>query len=58
MCDPRIVAALAGFDLEEIPSSPRTEEGRFANVDVLFIQHHLGPFIPKLKAFFSDFGIQ
>ena len=29
----------------------------FANVDVLFIQHHLGPFIPKLKTMFQ-YGLQ
>jgi hypothetical protein len=29
----------------------------FANVEVLFIQHHLGPFIPKVKTMFQ-FGLE
>lgn len=66
MWDPRVVASLANFDQEEIPAAPpenlplldemRKElpDGNpFVGVDALFIQHHLGPFIPRLKAMFA-----
>lgn len=61
--DPRISASLRRFDEEEIPSVPperlplldelraRFREGApFAGMDALFIQHHLGPLVPKLAA--------
>ncbi len=54
--------ALERFDEDEIPdevpeSLPLVEEfcreelpsDVFADVDVLFIQHHLGPFIPRMN---------
>ena len=31
--------------------------GIFADLDVLFIQHHLGPFIPRVRALF-DYGLE
>jgi len=63
----KIERCLNGFDGERIPSSipvalPLIEQFRrehpgkepFRNVDVLFIQHQLGPFIPKLEAMVSE----
>lgn len=63
----KIVETLARFDEEEIPRQPPTElplintyrkkflkAERFHNLDVLFVQHHLGPFIPKLRAMIED----
>jgi len=65
--DPRIDRALDAFEHEEIPemvpeSLPlldalRThfpEPAAFDDLDVLFIQHHLGPFTARLKAMRAD----
>jgi hypothetical protein len=65
--DPPIVRTLALFDEEEIPHSPPEhlplmgkfrkkypDHRAFADVDVLFIQHHLGPLIPRIKAMIED----
>lgn len=64
---PQVVNCLCRFDHEQIPSQPPENlplleafqeafpaPGSFADVDVLFIQHHLGPFVPRLKAMFLD----
>jgi len=65
--DPRIERTLAVFDEEEIPHSPPEDlplmgkfrehypdHRAFADVDALFIQHHLGPFVPRIKAMIQD----
>ena len=65
--DPRIERTLELFDEEEIPHSPPEhlplirkfrehypEDHAFANVDVLFIQHHLGPLVPRVKAMIEE----
>jgi S-adenosylhomocysteine hydrolase len=63
----QVANCLGGFDQEEIPSQPPENlpllevfqevfpaPGSFVDVDALFIQHHLGPFVPRLKAMFLD----
>jgi S-adenosylhomocysteine hydrolase len=63
----KIAEALSRFDEERIPPQPPTmlpliedyrnkffKADRFLNLDVLFIQHHLGPFIPKLRAMMEE----
>ncbi|MBE0591806.1 MAG: hypothetical protein IH616_05325, partial [Gemmatimonadales bacterium] len=65
--DPRIDRALETFEQEEIPETlPEAlplldvmrkrfpEPSAFEDVDVLFIQHHLGPFTVRLKAMRED----
>jgi hypothetical protein len=67
---PIIQKALKRFYKDEIPetiakSLPLVEEfckehlstQLFANLDVLFIQHHLGPFIPRLRTMFQ-YGLE
>lgn len=63
----RIAAQLSRLDAEPIPAEPPIElplltglrgrlstEGTFADVRVLFIQHHLGPFIARVLAMVED----
>ena len=65
--DPRIMRALDQFNDEEIPHSPPVclplldkyrehdpDPQIFANIDVLFIQHHLGPFVPRIQSMIED----
>ena len=62
-----IEKSLENFELFQIPESPsenlslleelqhRLRESKpFANIDVLFIQHHLGPFIGRLHAMIAS----
>lgn len=64
---PALEKALAQFDDEEIPMEipgelPLMErfrrafpsEGALSNLDVLFIQHHLGPLVPRLETMVRD----
>jgi S-adenosylhomocysteine hydrolase len=64
---PEIERALRDFGSYEIPPTPpmrlplldslrdlKSDRRRFASIDVLFIQHHLGPFIPRLESMFQD----
>jgi len=64
---PKIIETLAGFHTEEIPNIPPNElpllnklrkdyhdKKQFADVDVLFVQHHLGPFLPRVEAMSVD----
>ena len=59
--------AIKNFDNEIIPNEPPSElpllnkfkakykkKDYFCDTDVLFIQHHLGPFLPKLKEMNND----
>ena len=63
----KIVEILSKFDEEIIPTAPPEnlplldemrksflDNEAFTDVDVLFIQHHLGPFVPRLKAMFAS----
>lgn len=65
--DPRIGHALEVFDQEEVAHTlPEhlpliskfleryPENQAFAGVNVLFVQHHLGPFIPRIKAMIAE----
>lgn len=62
-----IEKALENFDLFQMPESPPEnlslleelqdclrETKPFANIDVLFVQHHLGPFIGRLNAMIAS----
>lgn len=64
---PKVMASLSKFDKEEVSSTlpenlPLLDDMRrafpdpepFVDLDVLFIQHHLGPFVPRLKAMFAS----
>jgi S-adenosylhomocysteine hydrolase len=64
---PKIQKCLAEFDSELIPSTipeelplidrfrrERPGRGLFSDVDVLFIQHHIGPLIAKLEAMVAE----
>ena len=64
---PQVNDCLLGFDQERIPTMPPDNlpllglfqetfpaPGAFADVDVLFVQHQLGPFVPRLKAMFLE----
>ncbi len=70
MHHPNIGLALERFAEEEIPEDPplrlplldayrgyKGSTGDYADVEVLFIQHHLGPFLARLRAMFDD-GLQ
>ena len=63
----KIENTLVNFDNEIIPTKPPQElpllneyrnkykkKDYFKDLDVLFIQHHLGPFLPKLAAMSND----
>jgi hypothetical protein len=63
----KIVEMLSKFDEEIIPTVPPEnlplldemrksfpDNEAFTDVDVLFIQRHLGPFVPRLKAMFAS----
>ncbi len=65
--DPRIARFLERFDQEQIPADPPnslpllnklrdTYSGHraFSGIDVLFIQHHLGPLVPRIKGMIED----
>ena len=67
MYDPRIQEALINFDSMPIPESPPCAlplldyfrayfdtSGIFSNVDILFIQHQLGPFVARMNATLTD----
>lgn len=65
--DPRITRIVDRFQDEEIPESPPEslplldkyraydpDPKAFADIDALFIQHHLGPFVPRVKSMIED----
>ena len=67
MYDARIQQALENFDSMSIPESPPTTlklldhyrthydtSGIFSNLDILFIQHQLGPFVARMNATIID----